>query len=324
MTQPTPPAPPPDASSPQDNAWSHLLSLETQVQLIQAFFTSHTAELTGLCQTTKAVFLSLQALLEHLPVTLPPTPGDPAAARRFSSTPSLEASALCSKLPHPVLPDVFDGDHFLQSCITYIQSSIEQAGYPDSLQLCLNFYDGLHPSLMDHIDSMAEGHPDDEHVDTWYKVAHEQWQLIELQCELWWTQPLTFPFPHHGFTPQVPPSMPALAAPQAGVALPIPSHVAPLSSLPQGVPMDVDASQQQSSTLLLCQCCGKAGHFPCYCPQELEVCYLTASEQEELLIQLLAAQDATRTPYPDTPIAVSSKEVANVLEDVPAELEDDF
>ncbi|KAG5721422.1 hypothetical protein E4T56_gene13204 [Termitomyces sp. T112] len=36
MTQPTPPAPPPDALSPQDDAWSCLLSLETQIQLTQA------------------------------------------------------------------------------------------------------------------------------------------------------------------------------------------------------------------------------------------------------------------------------------------------
>ncbi|KAG5346754.1 hypothetical protein C0989_000302, partial [Termitomyces sp. Mn162] len=43
---------------------------------------------------------------------------------------------------------------------------VEQAGYPDGLQLCLTFCDGLHPSLRDCIDSMAEGRPDDEQVDT--------------------------------------------------------------------------------------------------------------------------------------------------------------
>ncbi|KAG5348120.1 hypothetical protein C0989_011027 [Termitomyces sp. Mn162] len=80
-------------------------------------------------------------------------------------------------------------------------------------------------------------------------------------------------------------------------------HAAPLRSLPQGVPMD-------------------AGHFARYCPQELEVRYLSASEQEELLIQLLAAWDATGTPSPDAPIAVHSEEVANGLEEVPTESED--
>ncbi|KAG5332688.1 hypothetical protein C0989_006695, partial [Termitomyces sp. Mn162] len=147
MTQPTPPAPPPDASSPQDNAWSLLLSLETQVQLTQASLTSHMAELTGLCQTTEAVSLSLQALLEHLPLA-PPTPPmppadaeqfvsapssgflDPAAAEWFVSASSLGLSASHSKFPCPALPDVYDGDCkagecFLQSCIIYIQLSSE-------------------------------------------------------------------------------------------------------------------------------------------------------------------------------------------------------
>ncbi|KAG5348860.1 hypothetical protein C0989_007709, partial [Termitomyces sp. Mn162] len=54
----------------------------------------------------------------------------------------------------------------------------------------------------------------------------------------------------------------------------------------------------------------------------LEVCYLSALEQGELLIQLSAAQDATETPSPDAPIAVPSDEVANVLEEVPTEFED--
>ncbi|KAG5337458.1 hypothetical protein C0989_009640, partial [Termitomyces sp. Mn162] len=130
MTQPTPPAPPSNASSPQDDAWSHLLPLEIQVQLTQASLTSSTTELTGLHQTSKAVSLSLQAFLECLPFALTPPPGPPAAAARFASVPSLEVSAPHSKLPHPALPDIFDGDcrvgeHFLQSCITYIQLSSE-------------------------------------------------------------------------------------------------------------------------------------------------------------------------------------------------------
>ncbi|KAG5336848.1 hypothetical protein C0989_011769 [Termitomyces sp. Mn162] len=130
MTQPTSPAPPSNASSPQDNSWSCLLSLETQVQLTQASLTSHTAKLTGLYQTTEAVSLSLQALLEHLPLASTPPPGPPAAAARFFSAPSSEVPASHSKLPCPALPDVFDGDGrvgecFLQSCITYIQLSSE-------------------------------------------------------------------------------------------------------------------------------------------------------------------------------------------------------
>ncbi|KAG5723401.1 hypothetical protein E4T56_gene14116 [Termitomyces sp. T112] len=87
------------------------------------------AELTGLHQTTAAVSLSLQALLEHLPLA-PTTPlMPPADAEQFVSAPSsgflAPAAAEC-----PALPDVYDGDSkagecFLQFCITYIQLSSE-------------------------------------------------------------------------------------------------------------------------------------------------------------------------------------------------------
>ncbi|KAG5721541.1 hypothetical protein E4T56_gene13046 [Termitomyces sp. T112] len=127
MTQPTPPAPPPDTSSPQDDAWSCLLSLDTQVQLTQASLTSHIAELTGLHQTTEAVSLFLQALLERLslaPITplMPPADAEqfmsapssgllaPAAAEQFVSASGLGLSAPHSKLPHPALPDIYNGD----------------------------------------------------------------------------------------------------------------------------------------------------------------------------------------------------------------------
>ncbi|KAG5330765.1 hypothetical protein C0989_008654, partial [Termitomyces sp. Mn162] len=144
---PTPPALPSDTSSPQDDAWSCLLSLEIQVQLTQASLTSHIAELTELHQTTKAVSLSLQALLECLllaPTTplMPPADAErfvsapssgllaPAAAEQFVSASGLGLSAPHSKLPRPALPDIYNGDckageHFLQSCITYIQLSGE-------------------------------------------------------------------------------------------------------------------------------------------------------------------------------------------------------
>ncbi|KAG5349263.1 hypothetical protein C0989_004953 [Termitomyces sp. Mn162] len=159
---------------------------------------------------------------------------------------------------------------------------------------------------MDHIDSMAEWHPDDKHVNTWYKVAHEQWQLMELQHKLQQTQSSTFSFFYGGFTLQALPSTPVLVSPQAGAAPLFIPHIAPLCFLSQAVPID----------------CGKAGHLAHYCPQELEVCYLSASEQEELLIQLLAVQDTTGTPFPDTPTAIQSDDVSNVLEKVPTESED--
>ncbi|KAG6882283.1 hypothetical protein C0995_015200, partial [Termitomyces sp. Mi166 len=130
MTQPTVPANSSDASSPQDNAWSHLLALETQVQTTQTSLTLHTTELARLCQTMDTISHSLQMLLEHLPSTpvITPTPPTPP---EMNSAPCFNVSAAShTKIPCPALPDTYDGEQaegecFLQSCVTYIQLSSE-------------------------------------------------------------------------------------------------------------------------------------------------------------------------------------------------------
>ncbi|KAG6883034.1 hypothetical protein C0995_013205, partial [Termitomyces sp. Mi166 len=79
-------------------------------------------------------------------------------------------------------------------------------------------------------------------------------------------------------------------------------------SLPPGNPMEVDASHQCALTPLLCCHCRKPGHFACYCLQGLEVPYLFPSEQEELLLQLLAAKDASEDLSLDaSPVNLSSE-----------------
>ncbi|KAG6893639.1 hypothetical protein C0995_016455, partial [Termitomyces sp. Mi166 len=130
MTQPTAPANPLDASSPQDDAWNHLLALETQVQTTQTSLTLHTTELAGLHQTMDTISHSLQMLLEHLPPTpvitpTPPTPPEmnPAPCFDVSAAPHI-------KIPHPALSNTYNrdqamGECFLQSYITYIQLSSE-------------------------------------------------------------------------------------------------------------------------------------------------------------------------------------------------------
>ncbi|KAG5349371.1 hypothetical protein C0989_004350 [Termitomyces sp. Mn162] len=69
--------------------------------------------------------------------------------------------------------------------------------------------------------------------------------------------------------------------------------------------------------------CKKLRHFVQHCPLELEVCYLSTAEQEELLMQLLAAKDATRAPSPDKPALELTPEEINAYASLP-ELEEDF
>ncbi|KAG6881182.1 hypothetical protein C0993_002494 [Termitomyces sp. T159_Od127] len=76
------------------------------------------------------------------------------------------------------------GKQTLDEYIDSFQALVEQAAYPDGLQLCLTFRDGLHPTLMERIDNLAEGRPDDEQIASWYKVARDQWQLMEIWQEL--------------------------------------------------------------------------------------------------------------------------------------------
>ncbi|KAG5352646.1 hypothetical protein C0989_001268 [Termitomyces sp. Mn162] len=90
-----------------------------------------------------------------------------------------------------------------------------------------------------------------------------------------------------------------------------------------GIPMDIDTAKQLYAALPLCQRCQKPGHFAQHCPLGLEVCYLSMAEQEELLLQLLAAKDATRAPLLDKPmLKLIPEEISTCTS--PPELEGDF
>ncbi|KAG6862731.1 hypothetical protein C0993_001786, partial [Termitomyces sp. T159_Od127] len=122
------------------------------------------------------------------------------------------------------------GKRMLDEYIDSFQALVEQAAYPDGLQLCLTFRDGLHPALMERIDNLAEGHPDDEQIASWYKVAWDQWQLMEIQRELCQAHPAP------RSTSMVTLRHPAL--PHSGPA-PAPAPATPaLRPLPPGIPMD--------------------------------------------------------------------------------------
>ncbi|KAG6863123.1 hypothetical protein C0993_012777, partial [Termitomyces sp. T159_Od127] len=352
---------------------------------------------------------SLQALLERLPpCTTPPpmaesslaAPAVPAAAPGVPAGP-------WAQLPCPALPDMYNGDHtsgehFLQSCLTYIHLSgdafdsdtlriawvlsymkagqastyalrvlqrpggvgsftdwaafkkdfqaeffpidpaksaalalcnreqygqgkrtldeyidsfqvlVEQAAYPDGLHLCLTFWDGLHPTLMERINNLAEGRPDDEQIASWYKVAQDQWQLMEIRREL----RRAHPAPHS--TSMVTLRHPAL--PHSGPA-PAPATPAP-RLLPSGIPMDVDAAWQHHPAPLLCRRCKKPGHFARHCLLGLKVRYLSTVEQEELLLQLLAAKDAAGAPSPDEPAPELALEESGAYAPLPGPEED--
>ncbi|KAG6884070.1 hypothetical protein C0992_007078, partial [Termitomyces sp. T32_za158] len=172
---------------------------------------------------------------------------------------------------------------------------------------------GLHAALMDRIDNLAEGRPADDRVDSWYRVAQDQWQLMELKRDL-----------HRAAAP-APTARPPFPAQRfrmlpATESLPAAPPVHPLIclALPPGVPMDVDASHQHAALPLLCRRWGAPGHFARRCPLGLEVRFLATEKQEELLLQLLAARDSVGVPSPN---AATSDDCEEEALSNPAEVE---
>ncbi|KAG5352957.1 hypothetical protein C0989_011746 [Termitomyces sp. Mn162] len=56
------------------------------------------------------------------------------------------------------------GKHTLDEYINSFWALVEQATYPDDLQLCLTFQDGLHPVLVECINNLAEGCPNNKEI----------------------------------------------------------------------------------------------------------------------------------------------------------------
>ncbi|KAG6875330.1 hypothetical protein C0992_004301, partial [Termitomyces sp. T32_za158] len=115
-----------DTPAPQDNAWSRLLQLEAQVQITQASLSHHTSELSTLCQTTKTISDSLQALLERFPAAPAASPSPQMPALHLPATRLAPPAQGHANIPCLVLPDAYNGDCasgecFFQSCVTYIQ-----------------------------------------------------------------------------------------------------------------------------------------------------------------------------------------------------------
>ncbi|KAG5351899.1 hypothetical protein C0989_004620 [Termitomyces sp. Mn162] len=205
------------------------------------------------------------------------------------------------------------GKCMLDEYIDSFWALVEQAAYPNGLQLCLTFWDGLHPTLMEHIDSLVEGLLDDKRIASWYKVAWDQWQLMEIQRELH--------YPHSALCLALATSfhylIPAHPMPAATPAIPA------TCPLPPGILMDVDTARQLCTMPLLCWRCQKPGHLAQHCSLGLEVHYPSITEQEELFLRLLAAKDATGALFPDKPKPeLTPEEISMYMS--PPELEENF
>ncbi|KAG6879059.1 hypothetical protein C0992_005493 [Termitomyces sp. T32_za158] len=115
-----------DALAQQDNAWTCLLQLETQVQLTQTSLSLHTAEPSTLSQITDTITDFLWMLLECLLPAPAAPPPSPTLVLHFSTRRLSPPMQGCANIPCLASPDAYNGDyasreHFLQSCVIYIQ-----------------------------------------------------------------------------------------------------------------------------------------------------------------------------------------------------------
>ncbi|KAG5349508.1 hypothetical protein C0989_003362 [Termitomyces sp. Mn162] len=246
MSQLANPDTPLEAPAPQDKAWTHLLHLETQVQLTQSSLTHHITKLSTLYQTVDLIFQSLQALLECLSPNSAPPMAKELAPPAMAPAPATPVT-LQLQIPHPVLPDAYDRP-------IAAHGDIEEALLPP-------FHD----------------------------VPHSGQQLP----------------PPHNYSPSAGPCSSCLY------------HLSP-------TPEDFHGCGHGLTTphgpAVMCK---KPRHFAQHCPLGLEVCYLSAVEQEELFLQLLAAKDAAGALSLDKPSLELTPEEAN-MSTSPLELEGDF
>ena len=81
-----------------------------------------------------------------------------------------------------------------------------------------------------------------------------------------------------------------------------PAHFAHLSPTPgKPVPMDVDAARRKGNLLLLCQRCGKPGHFAKDCELRYDVRLMMVDDLQTILEDMLAAKDAIPTESLEKP-----------------------
>ena len=81
--------------------------------------------------------------------------------------------------------------------------------------------------------------------------------------------------------------------------------------------MDINAARRKGGVPpSVCHCCGKPGHWARSCLKELNVHYLSADKRDALIMELLAAKDATGVPSPEV--------MERTLEDGEEDMPEDF
>ncbi|KAF5345758.1 hypothetical protein D9758_011912 [Tetrapyrgos nigripes] len=135
----------------------------------------------------------------------------------------------------------------------------------------LKFRCGLWPALEKKV-AEAEARPQEWDIAAWYSLAKRFYKHEREDAIFHGAQRSVHPgppkptFPSHA-QPQGRSLFPIQFPTPAAAPIPAPRAPAPAQApLPQGIPMEVDASRQRFLACCTCYTCGKTGHFSAACP----------------------------------------------------------
>ena len=145
---------------------------------------------------------------------------------------------------------------------------IEQAGYTEGLAIVVKFRRGLTKGIQDQIANIPIGRPADDNPEAWYNAAIRA-DENRIANNLF----------HSGSgstTTRTPGMFPAFTRP---------SNFTPQKppTLPEPVPMDIDATRKRQQTPVVCHRCGKPGHYAKDCEKRFDIRYMLAEEKQEWL-----------------------------------------
>jgi len=186
-------------------------------------------------------------------------------------------------------PRYHQGRRTVDAYIDEFQDLVDLSGYVDKLTMVVKFRRGLSQAIQDKIAESGNDCPAHDDIKGWYRVAR-LFDRNRLANEAFNSSMRGRTTAQASYTPRQPISRP----PFVPFAAPVPTAPAKphaTSTLPPGVPMDVDA-QRAKKLASACHRCGVVGHFARDCPKRFDIRLLSLDEREELLQDLLAAKDA--------------------------------